>query len=177
MSAPAPRRSTRKAKPATALPSPPTPPKPKSKPVPSAALQALINEEEKNLSNVNINLTGLNLLNNDGSKERKLSYEYDPSWFNKEDDCLDNPKSDFRKEIVATSLANNGLVRLEIPDDGNCFFYSLRAWILLTNYPGLATDGTELLKMKPGDLRKFVVAYGQANTNILRPFYTLNNIS
>ncbi|NBR61581.1 MAG: hypothetical protein EBT86_08005 [Actinobacteria bacterium] len=97
--------------------------------------------------------------------------------FNKEDDCIDNPKSEFCKEIVAKTLANSNLYRLEIPDDGNCFFYSIRAWILLNKYNGLAVNGTPLLKMKHGDIRKFVVAYGQANTVVLRPFYEFNNNS
>jgi hypothetical protein len=89
-----------------------------------------------------------------------------------EQNCLDFPESDFCQKIVKDVIREERFAHFEVPADGNCFFYSIRAWVLLTDYEGTIADGRPLRALKPNDMRKYLVSYGQSppriNTGFLR---------
>jgi hypothetical protein len=67
-----------------------------------------------------------------------------------------------KEDCLAHKITESGYVRLESPDDGNCFFASLETFFKLKETP--------LADKDEDDLRQDLVAYLLANLEKFRPF-------
>lgn len=146
------------------IPQPPTPPKPSER-------KLSFNYNPANFENAPASVPA--------APEHKLSFNYNPENFNDEEydekNCQRFSFSDFCQKIVRNLIRENNFARYEVPADGNCFFYSLRAWVLLTGYQGTIADDRPLRALKPNEMRKYLVSYGKAHPELIQDFYAWNN--